>query len=544
MSQSEPDRAPVSFLVFYLLWAKVQGWAVPDIHVRACHWLEHRGLLAVLRCFRGFGKSTLLDAYDAWRYYTNRQYRIMLQSESDKTAYKNSRDVQDVLRRHPLTSGLLSPHQVAVEQWWVWGATDPRNASMYARGILSNVTSSRADEIQNDDVEVPRNIQTPEAREKLRYRLSEQVHILLPGGRRLFVGTPHTHDSLYDELEAMGADCLTIRMFSQEYRVEDCKEKAYLLPFVPEFVFVGIGKNAKLLEPGKDYLLDGQRVAFRVPPKGLVDFYRGCAWPDRFNREELLRRRRETRTINEWDSQYQLHSKPIREVRLNPERVIPYEVEPELRMANRHPTMWLGKVQIVAMAMRWDPAGGKLHSDVSSVSLVLQDHMGRRYWHRAVALEGEVAKFTADGKKITGGQVFQLCELIQQFNVPRVTVETNGIGAFAPAVLKACLKQFGLQCGVTEIDATEKKNKRILEAFEAPLSSGMLWAHVSVLETVWDQMQEWNPAITKQPDDHLDSGAGAITDTPERIKIVRILTGTPRQDWRPSGGVHEATLEL
>ncbi|KAK6697356.1 hypothetical protein SNK04_014108 [Fusarium graminearum] len=39
----------------------------------------------------------------------------------------------------------------------------------------------RADFIQNDDIEVPGNIGTPEAREKLRFRLGEQVHIATPG---------------------------------------------------------------------------------------------------------------------------------------------------------------------------------------------------------------------------------------------------------------------------------------------------------------------------------------------------------------------------
>jgi len=537
-------RTKVSFLTFFLLWAKRRGWDVPDIHVRACHWLEHRGDLAVLRCFRGFGKSTLLDAYNAWRYQDNPTYRILLQSESDGTAYKNSRDVQNVLRKHPLTEGLLTNGTGTVEQWWVEGADDARNASMYAKGILSNVTSARADEIQNDDVEVPRNIQTPEAREKLRYRLSEQTHILVPGGRLLFVGTPHTHDSIYDEQEAAGADCLTIKMFEQEYRVEDCQARSYDLPFVPAFVFLGIGKNAVLLESGKDYLLDKKRLVFREQPKGLVDFYGPSAWPERFDREELLKRRRKTRTINEWDSQYQLHSKPITEVRLNPERITAYEVEPVITIANRAAVMHLGKAQIVGMALRWDPASGKLKSDVSSASLVLQDRMGRRYWHRVVSLTGPVAEFAPDGKTITGGQVMQLCDLVREFNVPRTTIETNGIGGFAPAVLKACLKQQGLQCGVAEEAATGNKNKRILEAFEPLITSNMLWAHVSVLEAVWDQMQEWNPAVADQPDDHLDSAAGAITDTPERIKIVGNPTGTRTHDWRPSGGVHEVELEL
>lgn len=539
-------RDSVSFLTFFLMWADRHRWEVPDIHIRACHWLEHRGELAVLRCFRGFGKSTLLDCYDAWRYYQNPTYRILLQSESDGTAYKNSRDVQNILRKHPLTKGLLPDRTGTVEQWWVEGADDARNASMYARGILSNVTSARADEIQNDDVEVPRNIGTPEAREKLRYRLGEQTFILVPGGRTLYVGTPHTHDSIYDEIEALGADCLTIRMFEQEYRIEEADGKEYVLPFVPEFVFLGIGKHTQLLQAGKDYMRDGQRVVFREKQKGLIDFYAGIAWADRFDAPELLKRRKKTRTINEWDSQYQLHSRPVTEVRLNPERITPYELEPTFKMANRHLTMWLGGVQIAGLSLRWDPSAGKLKSDVSAAALILQDMMGRRYWHRSIALTGSVADFGTDGKTIIGGQVHQLCLLVKEFNIPRITIETNGIGQFAPAILKACLKQMGLHCGVAEVNASTSKNKRILEAFEPLIKSNMLWAHTSVLQgDMWEQMRDWNPAVADQPDDFLDAGAGAITDTPERMRqIVGNPTGGARNDWRPDGGVHKVELEL
>ncbi|EDS3153005.1 transcriptional regulator, partial [Salmonella enterica] len=55
----------ISFLAFFLMWAERMNWDVPDCHYRACHWLEHRGNLAVLRCFRGFGKSTILAVYNA-----------------------------------------------------------------------------------------------------------------------------------------------------------------------------------------------------------------------------------------------------------------------------------------------------------------------------------------------------------------------------------------------------------------------------------------------------------------------------------------------
>src|SRR5690606_39268946 len=148
--------------------------------------------------------------------------------------------------------------------------------------------------------------------------------------------------------------------------------------------------------------------------------------------EELEKRRRETRTINEWDSQYQLHAKPVTQTRLDPARITPYDVEPRLHHANGAVAMFLGRVQVVGASCRWDPSGGKLKSDASAVAVSLQDATGRRYLHRVTTLAGDVAEFGADGKTITGGQVWQLCDLVEELNLPRVTIETNGIGGFAP----------------------------------------------------------------------------------------------------------------
>src|SRR5574341_1052807 len=127
--------------------------------------------------------------------------------------------------------------------------------------------------------------------------------------------------------------------------------------------------------------------------------------------------------------------------------------------------------------------------------------MGSVERQRAIALAGEVAE-TDDRGTIIGGQVWQLCDLIAEFKVPRITVETNGIGAYAPAFMKAALKVRRIHCAVAEETAVLNKNKRILEALEPPIESGMIWAHVSVLDgPMWDQMKDWNPATPDQPDD-------------------------------------------
>lgn len=538
----------ISFLAFHLVYAKLRGWKVPDIHVRACDWLEHCGLHAVMLCFRGFAKSTLLAEYNAWRYYKDHTYRILHQGADDQMAYKTSRDTQRVLRTHPFCKGLLPDRPGPVEQWWVSGSNDQRNASMFAKGITSTTTSSRADECQNDDVEVPKNITNPENREKMRDRLGEQVHIMVPGARHLFIGTPHTHDSLYDEHVRLGANLLKIQMFGREHRIENATNRTYVLPFVPEVIFFGIHEGARLLAAGVDFRLVGKQITFTTPPNGLVDLYAECAWPERFDAKELLSRRKKTRTINAWDSQYQLHSKPLTQTRLDPDRIKVYDVEPVLRYANGELGMWLGRVRIVGAAVKWDPASGKLRSDVSSLSVLLQDEQGRRYWHRAIALTGDIAETNERGDKIVGGQVLQIVEIVKALALPRVRVESNGVGAFAGSHLKTALKQARLQCGVSEEPETGNKNKRILDAIEGPLTSGVLWAHISVAEgAAWDQMRDWNPGVTDQPDDHLDSLAGAITQTPERIgRAGRDLNLTPGKayDWRPDAGVFEVETEF
>jgi hypothetical protein len=522
-------------------------WDVPEIHIRACIWLATFGDLGVLRCFRGFGKSTMLAIYNAWRYHEDPTLRLLHQGDQDKTAYKTSRDTKRVLMRHPMTAGLKDIRGESAF-WWVPGADDERNPSMQAAGITSGITSSRADEIQNDDVEVPKNITNPEAREKMRYRLGEQTHILVPGGRMLYIGTPHTHDSLYDEMERIGANCLTIKMFEHEFRIESATKREYELPFRPVYVFFGIGASSRLLTPGEDYTFHKGMLKFIKAPMGLVDCYSESAWPARFDRAELQKRRTRTRTINEWDSQYQLHSKPISEIRLDPAQITAYDVEPVVRVANRQASMWLGKVQIAGMAARWDPASAKLGSDVSAFGLVLQDTRGRRYIHRAEALTGEVAEFSQEQRqysRIVGGQVFQICELVQKYRIPRIVVETNGIGVFAPAVLRQALKQFGLVCGVVEEPAVVNKNRRILEAFEDVLSSRMLWGHVNVLRgPLWDQMKDFNPLTQNQADDYIDVTASAIVDQPERIKTLPADLGPDGGDWRPAGGVHEVQFEF
>jgi len=558
---ASPSKPAASFAAFFLVWARRQRWQVPAFHWLMVAWLDSTGdPVRVLMVFRGAAKSTIYAVWKAYCLWRDRSFRSLVWSTDTKLAKKMTRDVLNVLRNHPWCGGMLPPVSGA-EEFWINGATDARNPSMAAFGVLSNATGGRADAIDFDDVEVPKNIRTAEAREKLRDRISESAFIIVPGGQKTYIGTPHTHDSIYPEEIAGGAAVLKIPLFAHAQRIEDTsKARRYVLAFPPDddgyYVLAGIGKFARLLVEGRDYQLERGEIVFNNPPGVVLDVYTGCAWPERFTRSDIERRRKDSRTLNAWDSQYQLEAKPLQQVRLDPDRLIPYTVEPEVRVVNNSVVMMLGQAQIVSARLRLDPASGKANSDVSALALVLQDADGRLYWHRAIALLGDLAEVD-DGGRIEGGQVEQICDVVQKFQLSRIDVETNGIGGHVPAILRGALKRRGLACGVGEVPSTGDKNLRILGALEAPLRSGYLWAHVSVLEVVEHQMRDWNPAVRDQPDDHLDAGAGAILAEPVRIgkrvtpargvpgrgESARTRAGSAPDDWRPSAGVFEVEFE-
>lgn len=547
-----PERR-ISFLAFFLMWADVMGWTVPALHVRICHWLETcADPVRVLMIFRGAAKSTIFAVYKAWQLYNDRTWTSLVWAADGPLATKLTRDTLNVLRRHPLCGGML-PQKPGAQMFWVNGSVDARNASMTATGVNQNVTSARARSIDYDDVEVPKNIKTPDARENLRQKIQESTFILVPGGQETLVGTPHTYDSLYTETVASGAALLKIPLFESAVRYEDTSERTrYPFDFTPAedglYVLLGIHKAARLLKEGIDYRLEGSEVVFDVPPGGAVlDIYGNNAWPERFDRHEIEIRRKKTRTLNYWDSQYQLEAKPITESRLDPERLIAYDLQPRIEQANRSVRMMLGAVQIVSGRARWDPAKGKAGGDTSAFSLILDDALGNHYWHLAESITGDLAVFAdSNNTKIVSGQVMQIAALVRQHNIVQITVETNGIGAFIPTILKRALRQEGLECGVNDVHEGENKNERILSGLEGPMKSGVLWAHIDVLNgPMWDEMKSWNPKIKEQPDGYLDSAAGALLDAPVRIgKIVGIPTGGQSQDWRQSAGVHEVTLEV
>lgn len=493
-------RQSCSFTAFFICWAKeVKGWAVPKLHIEVCRWLEDTSRVNILKIFRGAAKSTIVALYVAWILRENPELLVLIQAADDDTAAKMSADIRAIIERHPWCRGMKNKSRWQITKFDVTGNTDKRNASVTACGIMSNVTSSRADLVIFDDIEVPKNCLTEQTRAMLRMRESDATHILKPGGKKLYIGTPHTHDSIYDEKEAEGARVFCRPLFS-----------------IPD--------DRPDLKAAYDNLMVNKEYA------PLLD---ECnQWPEYFTAEEVVFRRKECKTQNEWDSQYMLQARPVHDIRLNPASMIVYDSEAHIIAANGSVSMFIDNIQMIGASTYWDISLGKAHSDDSVLSVIFTDEAGQLYWHIAESLTGNVDE-----------QCKQVRAIVEQYNLPVVTVETNGAGGFVPHILRKHLN--GLTCGVNEYHAKEQKVKRILDAFDAPLSGGFLHVQRNVYAGKMPrQMRDWIPINTNQPDDFLDSGAGAILNTPVRIgKMVNNMPQAEFATWIPDSGTYEVAVD-
>ncbi len=78
--------------------------------------------------------------------------------------------------------------------------------SVTSKGITSQITGSRADLIIADDVESLNNSATQMMRDKLAMQVQEFDAVLKPNGHIIYLGTPQTEQSLYNELPDRGYD--------------------------------------------------------------------------------------------------------------------------------------------------------------------------------------------------------------------------------------------------------------------------------------------------------------------------------------------------
>ncbi len=489
-----------AFPQFVVDWNALQGQATPGLHARIAIWLQaqHDAKTqgAALLAFRSSGKSTLVGLFCAWLLAKDPNLRVLVLAAEHALARKMVRNVKRIVERHPATAGLkpVKTEQWASDQFVVARGAELRDPSMLAKGLVGNITGTRADVVICDDVEVPNTCDTATKREDLRERLGELDYILVPGGLQLYIGTPHSYYSIYAE---------KVR--------EEVGETA---PFLDGF------------------------ARLKIP---LLDENGQSVWPERYDaaRVAAVRKRTGPRKF-----QAQMMLEPVAETagRLDPDRLLVYDDDLVYYEGNDAAIVSISGRRMSSVTCWWDPAYGSPDGDRSVVAAVFTDAEGHYWLHDIAYLAPPSDTEKKGGQDDASHYCRQVAEFAKRNRVPHVTIEQNGIGRFLPSILRRELASAGLACGVAGVNAVRAKTLRILDAFDARLAASVLHAHRDVWKTPFIvEMREWRPGGAVR-DDGLDAVAGCLLAEPVRIAPVERPKSEP--SWRTGGKAHRAKTDF
>ncbi len=481
----------IDFFEFVYVWFRLQGLSVPKHQRKMAKWLsklyaEDSGRQALLMAFRNSGKSTVVGLFCAWALYRDNACRILVIAADYALAKKMVRNVKRIIEQHPLT-GNLKPsklEQWASDQFTIKRKLELRDPSMLAKGLDANITGLRADLIICDDVEVPKNCDTPLKRREMREKLKELDYILTPGGIQLYIGTPHT--------------------FYTIYQTERKEEKQETEPFLLNF--------AKLEIP----ILNNEGKS---------------SWPERFSEEKIASIRQRSGE-NKFMSQMMLKPLNLKNSLLNPDRLKPYRQELSLTFANGKTILKIGERKMLSASAWWDPSFAAEKSDNSVVACVFTDEEGQYWLHDLEYIRID----KKDEDKAATLQCEKIADFIERNHLPSLRIEVNGIGRFLPGILKQTLKNRKIRAAVLEVYSSSNKEKRIQEAFEVLLAERALNVHGRIWQTPFiEEMREWSP-LGSVKDDALDAVAGCLRSEPLRFASAgvsgEILKGA---DWQGGG---------
>ena len=191
------------FYKFLDEWNRILGFQTPCHHREIMRFLvdvwcndPHRGLLMA---FRHSGKSTVLGVFAACVLYLRPETRILILSAENTLASRMVSHIRHILENHTFCTDMIPANK---KEWATGRITinrpiGIREPSVICQGVYGNITGMRADLVICDDVEVPNTSNTAQKRENLRDRLRELDFILSPSGTMIYIGTPHTYDTIY-----------------------------------------------------------------------------------------------------------------------------------------------------------------------------------------------------------------------------------------------------------------------------------------------------------------------------------------------------------
>jgi hypothetical protein len=465
----------------YVVWKHLNLPEPTPVQYDIASYLQNGPRRSVIEAFRGVGKSWLTSAFVCWLLLNNPQLKILVVSASKERADAFSTFVKRLINEIPALQHLKPQdgQRDSVIAFDVGPALPDHSPSVKSVGITGQITGSRADVLIADDVEVPNNSATQMMRDKLSEAVKEFDAILKPGGRIIYLGTPQTEMSLYNQLPERGYE---IRVWPALYPEIDkvIKYQGRLAPSVT-------------LALEKDSKLAGQPTDSR-----------------RFDEADLLERRASYGRAG-FALQFMLDTS------LSDGNKYPLKVQ-DLVVMNLNPTM--GHLKVA-----WAAAPEVCLNDLPNVALT-GDRFYRPMWHSDDMSEYTGAVMSIDpsgrGKDETGYAVVKqlagnlyltdaggllggyemetleaLALVAKRNQVKYIIIEANfGDGMFTQ-LLKPILQRI-YPCTVEEVKHSTQKEARIIDTLEPVMSTHRLIVDQKVVQRDFETAKDLKMSLFYQ----------------------------------------------
>jgi len=459
------QEAVESFPVFAThLWHYLRLPSPTPVQYQLADYLQNGPERRIIMAYRGCGKSFLTAGYVLWRLRRDPDTKILVISAAQDRADAFSVFCHDLLRNWFMVKDLFpsDTQRFSKVAFDVYGAKPDQSPSVRSSGIFGQITGSRADLIVADDCETPQSCETQLIRDKLRESIKEFDSVIKPGGEIVFLGTPHTQDSIYAKLEMAGYSC---RIWPALYPTEKKRQNYYghrLAPKIQE-------------ELDNDKSLAGHPVDPRRFGWEELDARQLSIGKSTFNLQFLL-------DISLSDEErFPLKLKDLCVFRLNreqgPDKVVWMangDKALDLPSVGLHGDLFYKPAQIgsefleyTGVVMSVDPSGRG------------SDELG----YAVVAyLNGNLFLLASGG--LRGGysetNLKKLALIGKEFKVKQILVESNlGLGMFSE-LLKRYLGTI-YPCSVEEVRHTKQKEVRIIDTLEPVLNQHRLMVDIDVI---------------------------------------------------------------
>lgn len=457
----------------YVVWKHLGLPEPTPVQYDIANYLQNGPRRSVIEAFRGVGKSWITSAFVCWLLLNNPQLKILVVSASKERADAFSTFVKRLINEIPMLQHLKPQdgQRDSVIAFDVGPATPDHSPSVKSVGITGQITGSRADILIADDVEVPNNSATQMMRDKLSEAVKEFDAILKPGGRILYLGTPQTEMSLYNQLPERGYEVRIWPALFPEIKTV-IKYKGQLAPMV-----------TKALEE------DAEKANKPTDPR-------------RFSEEDLMERKASYGKAG-FALQFQLDTS------LSDADRYPLKVG-DLVIQNLNPMM-------AHLKVAWSASPELCINDLPNVALT-GDRFYRPMWHTDEMSEytGSVMSIDPSGRGkdetgyacvkalagnlflteaggITGGYEMETLEALayaaKRNQVKYIIIEANfGDGMFTQ-LLKPVLARI-YPCTVEEVKHSTQKEARIIDTLEPVMSTHRLIVDQRVIQKDFDTAKD------------------------------------------------------